>query len=128
MTADSQAAADACAAGARSFGSDTVVRAAYEVSGAVAAGMRLKESGGIGAPSDFEQAHRDDPVVFVCILDGQFATSSAPVPGASARPTSNRARVVVSAAGDISLDAAGYHDTPGYGPGHGEIPISRPTA
>jgi hypothetical protein len=90
--------------------------------------MRLKESGGIGAASDFEQAHRSDAVVYICFFDGLFAApQAAPPPGQPVPPPFNRARIVVSADGQASLDSAGYHDTPGFGPGRGEIAIARPT-
>jgi hypothetical protein len=127
---DSQAGLAACNGPGRHGYSSSFLRREFDSTGPRLVHWQLTRNGPTGprAVSQFVSAHAKDARVYVCYFDGDYACSQPPPqPPATPGPGYNRVLILVSLSGDAQLDSCGYHNTPGRGPGHGELQLLRPS-
>jgi len=127
---DSQAGLMSCDAWPHRNNVRAVLRAEFDSSGPALVHWELTRYGpkGPSAVDQFTNKHAKDARIYVCYFDGTFAGSKpAPAPPATVDPYPyNRLRVFVSTPGESWAEAYGYHDTPGHGPGQGQLDLLRP--
>jgi hypothetical protein len=127
---DREAVALCDSVGRRPAGADAVLRGAYMSTGNDIRYWQRTRNGPNGpwAVSQFAAGLGADEPVAVCFFDdGKDWAFPRPAPlrGTSEPPPQNRI-VVLATASDAVVEMAGYHDTPGHGPGAGQIDVKRP--
>lgn len=131
VMSDSSRAVELCnSTGRETAGDSAVLKAAFgRTAEAIRRWQETRHPGGPNAVSQFVEQQAPNEFVAVCTFDDgddwAFPGQPAGPSGTEQLPPRNRIVVLATSAG-AALDAAGYHDTPGHGPGRGEIPIEPP--